>query len=187
MVELEGRDCGKSLRHTPDPYGYTTVVSESVDKSLSLPYTLSWMSHYSNGTVEFVGTLILYTGEYWSPVHSSTIHPGQAKTIIDSKCTHTKDLTVTRRNSAAYSLSPDSLFHDFSHGKLTKFAFILNKFIISYFVLNNQSLKLVRKCGLYVEIACLAIMGIQWLSFPYQWAYHLYFRLHVQFKMFITL
>ena len=139
MVELEGRDCGKSLRHTPDPYGYTTVVSESVDKSLSLPYTLSWMSHYSNGTVEFVGTLILYTGEYWSPVHSSTIHPGQAKTIIDSKCTHTKDLTVTRTNT--YSLSPGTLFDHFSHGKLTKFAFILNKFIISYSIINNQILK----------------------------------------------
>ena len=51
------------------------------------------------------------------------------------------------------------VFHNFLHGKLTKFALIINKFILSYYVLPNQSLKLVHKCGLHSEIVWVAIFG----------------------------
>ena len=43
----------------------------------------------------------------------------------------------TRTNTATYPLSPGTLFHDFLHGKQLKFPFIINKFIIYYFVLNK--------------------------------------------------
>ena len=56
-------------------------------------------------------------------------------------------------------LSAGTLFHIFVSGKLPIFSFIINKFIISNFVLHNPVHKLTHKCGFLNEMTCPADMG----------------------------
>ena len=58
-----------------------------------------------------------------------------------------------------YPLSPSTLLHDILCQNVTKFAFIINKLIISNFALCNQILKSTHKYAFYGEMRCLAIMG----------------------------
>ena len=60
---------------------------------------------------------------------------------------------------AAYPLSPSPLLHNFSCGQLTKLPLIINKLIISKFVLCNESLQSAHKDVFYGKITCLATMG----------------------------
>ena len=54
---------------------------------------------------------------------------------------------------------PGTLFHTFVPGEVLIFSFIINKFIISNFVLHNPIHKLTRKCGFLDEMTYPADMG----------------------------
>ena len=55
---------------------------------------------------------------------------------------------------AAYPCPPGTLFHTFVPGKLPIFSFIINKFVISNFILHTPVHKLTRKCGFLDEMTC---------------------------------
>ena len=55
------------------------------------------------------------------------------------------------------------------HGKQAQFAFSMSKFIIYYFVLNNQSLKLAHKCCHYSDTVWMVILGRRQHSFRYHY------------------
>ena len=60
---------------------------------------------------------------------------------------------------AARPCSPGTLFYTFLPRKLPIFSFIINKFMISNFVLHNAVHKWTRKCGSLGEMTCPANMG----------------------------
>ena len=60
---------------------------------------------------------------------------------------------------AARPCPPGTVFYTLMPGKLPIFSFIINKFIISNFVLHNPVHKLTCKCGFLDEMICPANMG----------------------------
>ena len=71
---------------------------------------------------------------------------------LHKKCTGT--------NITANLLSLATPFHNFSHGKLSEFAFILHLFIImtSDIVFNNPNLNLAHKSDLFDELTWVAVI-----------------------------
>ena len=120
---------GQSFRS--DYFAETAYVSFFTSNTEGLCST----SHFS--TYCFLSHRIKVNGTYW---------------------TNTVRCTSTIAIIPAYPLSPSMLLHDFLCENLTKFTFTIYKFIISNFVLCNQTLKLAHKYAFYGEMKCLAIM-----------------------------
>ena len=87
---------------------------------------------------------------YYSPpvTHFMFLHVGCTAPITD-----------TRTIIVAYPCPPGTLIHTFVPGKVPMFSLIINKFIISDYVLHNPVHKLTHKCGFLDKMTYPANMG----------------------------
>ena len=123
-----------------------------------------------SGCINSPGPLI----QHWlsKPCGRHTISlDNQRLQINEGVCAITVTFTSCGVMFAAYPCPPGTLFHSFVPRNLPIFSFIINKFIISNFILHNPAHKLTCKCGFLGEVTCPTDMDGRRTSLHNQYCY----------------